>query len=206
MKKIHETLAILHKCYLNIQLVQNAIEEHRDKGALQPTHHFTKNLAQYIILESVSFFEEYDNYFTPCHVETEFHERVKAVRKICKAIFRLLYKWKDLKKFRDNIIAHPWRNNGKFVVPLTTKYIVPRTWFEFRLLRDLIGYVHQVVDSEFNIEMDESLLYAESLKEDTKPFFTTKEINKEIVKLLNEVNTIMHKEGKDYKGVVFTYN
>ena len=62
MKRLHESLAILHKCYISINTVWKAIEEHIEKGAFHSVHHFTQNLAQYILLETTSFREEYNKF------------------------------------------------------------------------------------------------------------------------------------------------
>jgi hypothetical protein len=63
MEKIHETLSILHKCHRNIQIVWEASQKHQQSTVIQ-LHHFTYNLAYYLILEAVSFLDEYEKEFT----------------------------------------------------------------------------------------------------------------------------------------------
>ena len=95
MKRIHESLFVLHKCNVNIQTVWNAISEHQSKKtALIHKHHYTINLSHYVILETQSFLEEYQKNFTPKHVETEFSERLKVARKLCKPLLKQIAKWK----------------------------------------------------------------------------------------------------------------
>ena len=79
MKKLHESLFILHKCDLNIRTVWDAIKKHQNQGALISLHHFTINLTHYIILETQSFLEEYQKYFVtelshsgyPAHIKLQ---------------------------------------------------------------------------------------------------------------------------------------
>ena len=49
MTKIQETLYILHKCHINIQLVWEESQKYQQKG-LKSVHHFTNNLALRAIL------------------------------------------------------------------------------------------------------------------------------------------------------------
>jgi hypothetical protein len=89
MKKLHESLFILHKCDLNIKTVWSEIFEHKSKRSiLIDKHHYTINLTHYIILETQSFLEEYERYFTDKNIETEFSDRIIVTRKLCKPLFK----------------------------------------------------------------------------------------------------------------------
>lgn len=206
MKKIHETLFILHKCDLNIRTVWAAIFEHQSKkSALIPKHHYTINLSHYIILETQSFLEEYNKYFTPKCVEIEYSERILEARKLCKPLMRQISKWKGLKEFRDNIVAHPWRNNSSVVVPLNAMFDIPRTWNEFQFLKDLVHYIHEILCGEFTLEMNEALLYANSLGENVPPKFTLDQINQEIQLLHKELTEKSDLQNRDYNIQIYTY-
>jgi len=208
MKKIHETLFILHKCDLNINLVWEAIVNHQQKGPLYMLHHFTINLTHYIILESQSFFEEYRKHFTAMFVESEYKDRLEAVRDICKPVFKQINKWKGLESFRDNFIAHPWRNNkNSLVVPLDTRYDIPRTWIEFQFLKDLIHYIHEIIKAEFTLEMNEAMYFGNGLNEDVTPKFTGySDITRETQNLMQEVDKKMAEHNKDYDIQFFYYS
>lgn len=206
MEKIHETLFILHKCDLNIRTVWEAISDHQSKrSALIPKHHYTINLSHYIILETQSFLEEYNKYFTPKRVEKKYSERILVAKKLCKPLVRQISKWKGLKEFRDNIVAHPWRNNSSVVVPLNAMFDIPRTWIEFQFLKDLIHYIHEILYGEFNLEMNEALFYAESLSENVPAKFTLDEINQEILSLYKELTKKSELQVRSYNIQIYTY-
>ncbi|MFT3911443.1 MAG: hypothetical protein QM737_18615 [Ferruginibacter sp.] len=206
MKKIHDSLYILHKCYWNTQVAWKAIDEHQQKGPLFSVHHFTKNLTHYLILETVSFLEEYKKQFIPNKVEEIYKERVIMVRKICKPVFQQIDKWSGLNKFRDNFIAHPWRDEDKLVVPLNKKYQIPRTWIEFRFLKDLVSYMHNIIAAEFKKEMDFALFFGDELNEEVAALFTMDQINEEVKSLFEKSTSLMKEYDKDYDVQFFTYS
>lgn len=207
MKKLHESLFILHKCDLNIRTVWKAIWEHQSKkGPLIAKNHYTINLTHYIILETQSFIEEYQKYFIVKYIEQEFSQRILIARKLCKPLFQQIAKWKGLNNFRDNIIAHPWREKGKFVVALDSKYDIPRTWVEFQFLKDLVHYIHDIIVGEFEIEMNESLYYGEQLSKKVPPKFTIDDINQEIKLLHVKLSKLSEFEVRDYKIQINTYS
>lgn len=206
MKKLHESLFILHKCDLNIRTVWDAINRHQNQGALIPLHHFTINLTHYIILETQSFLEEYEKYFVAKNVEIEFSERVLIARKLCKPLFQQIAKWKGLKDFRDNIIAHPWRNGNKIIIPLNRKFDIPRTWIEFQFLKDLVHYMHEIISGELTIEMNESLFYGNELSEAVPAKFSIDKINEEIKTLHEKLSKNRELKNRNYNIEIFKYS
>jgi hypothetical protein len=58
----------------------------------------------YIIMESLSFMDEFDNYFI--HTEPEYHKRMLDIGKITEPVRIRINRWTDLKRFRNNIVAH----------------------------------------------------------------------------------------------------
>jgi len=198
MKRIHDIIFILHKCDLNIRLVWEAIETHKQTGPLFSRFHFTQNLTHYIILESLSFFEEYNRHFIAKEVEDEYKERVVTVRNICKPIVKQISKWTGLQNFQDNFIAHPWRNKGKLVIPLDSSYDIPRTWIEFQFLKDLIHYIHEIIKSEFSEEMNAAIRLGNSLNENVKPKYSMNDINIKVRSILNQVDKITNDRQRDY--------
>lgn len=115
-------------------------------------------------------------------------------------------KWSDINKFRNNIVAHPWRDEGTLVVPLNKQYKIPRTWIEFRFLKDLISYIHSTIKSEFQVEMGEALFYGNQLSENVSPTLTVAQINNDIAILAENVNKIMNSHSKDYEIKLYTYS
>jgi hypothetical protein len=69
------------------------------------------------------------------------------------------------------------------------------------MLKDLTGYIYEIINQEFKIEMGESLFYAEKLKQDIKPQFTIESSNAEIKEMFAEINVQLQKTGKNYELV-----
>jgi hypothetical protein len=205
MKKIHETIFILHKCYLNVKIVWAAIEKYQQKGPLYSVHHFTNNLTHYLILETVSFLKEYEGYFNAKEMEQEYGDKILIVRKICDPILKRINKWESLNDFRNNIVAHPWRNKKKFVVPLNKKYNIPRTWFEFQYLKDLISYIDMLIQIEFEKEFGEALFYGQNLNENVQTIISMEKANIEVKNMVEEMNVLAKNLGKEYDLKIFYY-
>ena len=206
MKKLFESLYILHKCYLNTKLAWEAIDTHQQKGPLFARYHFTQNLSHYIMLEAISFLDEYNSNFTELKVEKEYHERLRIVKLVCRPIIRQINKWKDLKRFRNNIIAHPWRENGNLIVDMDENYIVPRSWIEIRFLKDLINYVHSIIVEEFSIEFNYSMYYGDALKRNLDPIMDMDTINNSVLSILSQSQELMNKNKRDYNVTFYTYS
>jgi hypothetical protein len=120
MTKLHESLFILFKCSRTVNRVYKALEEHREKGILRSFNHYSHNLAYYVIMESNSFLDEYNKFFIVSNVEPEYMDRVRIVRDVLNPLVKKINNWKDLSLYRDNIVAHGWRDkkNGKrLIVP-----------------------------------------------------------------------------------------
>lgn len=204
MKKIHETLYILHKCNRNIQNVWDACQKHQQEG-INPLNHFTYNLAYYLILEAVSFLDEYEKEFTVGKQEMGMKRRVEDILTIVKPIKQRIEKFWDITPFRNNIIAHRWRKGHVFVVPQDQNYRVPRSWFEYQMLKDLINYIYEIISREFMTEMDEALTYAENLKQNVRPQFDFEIANAEIKKMAFEIENQSKRMGKNYQLKIYTY-
>lgn len=204
-EKIHESLYILHKCFFNTKLAWDAIDEHQQKGPLFKAYHFTQNLGHYIMLETYSFLDEYKR-FNTAKIEEEYFDRVKTVRTICKPIIKQFEKWSGLKDFRNNIIAHPWRDSGKLVVDLDAKYIVPRSWIEIRYMKDLVSYVHNIISEEFKLEFNQALFLGDSLRSTINPVLTFEQINEDLLKIFNESKELMKMHNKEYDVRFYTYS
>src|SRR4029079_14518611 len=150
--KLYESLFILHKCQLNIHRLDNLIG--LSKGIINADHDDALLLTYHINLEAVSYLDEYNVNFLK-NVEPNYSERVRQVRKISAPILKRMNKWKDLEKFRNNIIAHPWRDKGKFIVPNSGTYNVPRSWFEIAVFINLLKYAWSMVRIEFEEELEQ---------------------------------------------------
>ncbi len=200
--RLYESLFILHKCILNISsLLQLILEKIHQEN---PNKDEAMLLAQYLQMESVSFMVEFkENLYQ--YSEKEYSQRISDIQKITKPIFNRINKWKDLNKYRNNIIAHPWRNFGKFVIPNNQAYNVPKSWLEITVLGHYIKYVWAMVGAEFNKEIRDGLVYIQK----TYPYNPVKidfsGLNEEQMKIAAEVDSIRKELGRDYYLKVFLF-
>ena len=107
--KLYESIFILHKCSTAINRLWDLIDR-LDKGDANEKHYAT-SLTYYLILESVSFLEEFNKHLYHI-VEPHHKEQIKKLKKVTSPIITQIHKWGDLKKFRNEIIAHPWRDKN----------------------------------------------------------------------------------------------
>jgi hypothetical protein len=193
--RLYESLFILYKCNLNISNLLELILEkiHQDN----PNEDETMLLAHYLQMESVSFIVEFkENLYQ--YSEKEYRQRVADIQKITKPIFNRINKWKDLNKYRNNIIAHPWRDSGKFVIPNSQSYNVPKSWLEITVLGNYIKYIWAMIGAEFTREIKESLAYMQK----TYPYNPVKidfsGLNEDQMKMAAEVDSIRKELGRNY--------
>ena len=206
MKKIHESLFILSNCHRHIQENWAAIEKYQQKGAVQTRHHFTFNLAYYILLEIDIFFDEYYKTFATGDNEQSVVDRVLIIKEILEPICDRIKGFTDLHDFRNNIVAHPLRRKKQFILPQNKLYTVPRSWFEYQLLTDYVHYMFVIISQEFEVELGEAHFYAEQLKENTHPLHLDYgKVNADTARLLAEVQALTDKHQKNYTVEFITY-
>ena len=203
---LYESLFILYKCNRSINRVWKLLadlnlqkEEDRD---------FEVVLTNFICIEAVSFNDEFDGAFYH-KIEPEYRERMLQIRVITKPIFKRIRKWKDLEKFRNNVVAHPWRNKGdlgKFVVPDPQNYNAPRSRFEYQLLIHLNNYIAGLIKFEFAEHIESMFRYIVDLKPEEKPTADYSGLNDDLYKMADEVNMLCQEHGKKYHMKVILYN
>lgn len=208
LSKLHESLFILFKCRGSIKRLYEAINKHRERGPLYSLHHFTHDLAFYLIMETNSFLIEYDKFFTEGMVEPEYKERVRIVRQVLKPLIKKIKAWKEIPYLRNTVIAHGLRDKTKgsrLVIPYAKDYDVPKSAFEFQLLNDLITFAFNVIEEDFGKEIDDVVFYCyggQNIKKLEKDYSN---INIELEAIITEMNQISQSLGKSYKTTISGY-
>ena len=201
--KLYESLFLFHKFHIALQEQKTQLQL-----VVESKNKFARNhilMTNYIVMESVSFLDEFDqNFYHRC--EEEYKSKVLLIRKTTAPIFKRIKQWKDLKDFRNNIIAHPWRDkNKRFVVPDINKYKVPRNWFQHIVLVNLIGYIYNIIREVFKKEFPLMFKYMESLVPKEKEKTNYKMLTEDHVAMALEVDAIAEKEGFKYDMKVLAY-
>jgi len=158
--RLYESLFILYKCNRTINLIWPIINAHQND--IYRIREIGVVLTNHIKMESISFLDEFKGAFFH-KIEDLYKPRMQDVRQITAPIIKRIKKWKDLEKFRNNIIAHAWRDKGKFVIPDPEVYNIPKSWFEVSILVNLMNYLWQLIEAEFKKELNECLIYVTEL-------------------------------------------
>lgn len=201
------SLFILRKCKMGSVRAFETFRKHKPKD-LARERHFSYDMTFYLILEADNFLEEYRNHFTPSKVEPEYAKRVKEVKEILKPVKKQIDKWKDIHKFRNNIIAHGWRDqntNYKLAVPDLNDYKVPRNEFGFQLLTHLITYMYDLIEGEFKTETHLASVHVANLYKGEPPKEDYSGINDELTKMAEDVYKLCKDRGKGYHLLVNLY-
>jgi hypothetical protein len=207
MKKIHESLFILSKCHSHITENWEAIEKNQPTGAIKSTRHFIYNLAYYIILEIDIFLDEYHKEFASPENENAIRNRAVVIKEILKPVYTRIKSFKSLHEFRNNIVVHPLRRSGAFILPQNKLLTVPRSLFEYQLLTHYIQYMFAIIRQEFELELGEACFFAEAAEENCAPQKADfNQVNADTEKLLAEVKAIADKHQKDFTVEFKTYH
>ena len=140
------------------------------------------------------------------HSEKEYRQRIVDIQKITKPIFNRINKWKDLGKYRNNIIAHPWRDSGKFVEPNNPSYKVPKNWLKIIVLGQYIKYVWAMIGAEFAKEIRESISYMLRTYPVNPSIIDNSDLNEDQIKMAKEVNAIAKELNKNYHLKVMLFD
>lgn len=199
---LYEALFILHKCNQTINRLWRLIENSQRR--IKEVEDFAVLFTYYIKLETVSFLEEFNNGFYH-ETEKQYKQRISEVRKITAPIIRRINKWKDLERFRNNIIAHPWRHKKQFVIPDQNDYNVPRNWFEIGVLVNLNNYVWAMIQAEFDLEIKEAMAFMATKIPPEKPPSDYSQLNQDHLQMADEVEAVCKQLDKKYFLKVLQY-
>lgn len=184
--KLYQSLFILFKCNQTVNKTWELYQENRGNNFL----------LFHMVLEIENFKEEYKGYFN-CKNISEYKKRINQIRYIIKPVFKEINKW-NLRQFRNNIIAHPWRNGGEFISPDSKEYEVPKNDFEFLLIKNYINYIWSLIAAEFEEEFIIANEYMFKISEKPKREKDYSNVNSIQENLVKEVNSRCKKYDKDY--------
>lgn len=151
-----------------------------------------------ILMDICSYLDEYnDNFFQKA--EEQFKGRILEIRKISKPAFKKIKEWKDLKEYRNQMIAHNFRINGNdFSFNMLGQYNAPRTWADLVLLRKNIFMINSVIEAEFNEEMKQINSFIRSFQVKEKKF-NYDNIENDITDVVGEINQLCIANSKTYR-------
>jgi hypothetical protein len=159
-------------------------------------------LSQSSIMNACSFMEEYHKEFG-VKTESEFKDKINITKKICAPYTRAIAKWSDLNGYR-NVIAHTLRDkNGQLILlnPDHDKiYNTPNNPLEWLLLRNCMIGVKNILNIEFNSELEEARDEINAVKYNFKsdPIMSEEALLKTFHAIVNDSESIARSYGKYY--------
>lgn len=203
---LHYNLYIFFKCNATISRIARYVHERLirkemdDEDLIMP-------MINHLILETTCFLDEYHKNFIR-HNDPEVEKRINDIKSICKPIWKKINQWKDISKYRNEIIAHPWYDtHGTFTLPGLPKYNIPRNWVEIILLGHYVQYLYSMIYHEFSVEIEEARSIIHDDFETTNPSPQKYEnLNQETMGLAKEVHELCKKYKKTYFLKVQQYN
>lgn len=185
--KLYKSLFISYKCNQTVNKTWELYQSNKENNFL----------LFHMILELENFKEEYNGYFN-CKNISQYKTQINQIRYIMQPIFKEINRW-NLRQFRNNIVAHPWRNKREFVSPDSEGYKVPKNEFEFLLLKNYLKYIWSLIAAEFKKELKEAqdyMFFISKAPRRRQRDFSSINSNQNII--AKEVNSRCKKYDKDY--------
>lgn len=219
ISNFHSTLFILYESYENLRMLFFEFKKHPQTGIESLSNPFLKNIRDYMIMESASFLEEYEINFleinnrTPIHISTknkrpihriepQYWKQIEDFDKIVSPIFKTLNRWTEIKKYRNNYVAHgsraDWKDGNKLKIAGQEPYDAPRAFYEFQILHDLIHLIFGLMSQEFKAELIDAYFTAKSLKCVMNPKKDNTQIDQELLDMVTAFNVECKLQGKGH--------
>ena len=202
LMKLYESLYIFLRYSQDIRFLFELMidfgyrERKQDEWNLkEKTHYIT--LYNTILMNVCSYLDEYNKHFLS-RAEEEYKQQILSIKKIAKPAFKKVNDWKDLKEYRNNMIAHNFRINGDvFSFNSLGHYNAPRTYRDIALLRKYLMMIQGVIEAEFRDEMSRinPFIKTFSVKEQQINYETIEDDLKGIVQ---EINLLCQENDKPY--------
>jgi hypothetical protein len=202
--RFYDSLFILKRSYENVldmgelmwdyQLTSAEIISQDHKRSV---HYLT--LFNHSLLEVCSFLEEYDKYFHSTS-EEPFKKRIREFRKAASPAMEKVREWKDLRTYRNEMIAHPWRmgEENQLSYKKLLVYDVPKSYMQLQLCRLYLGIIIRLMDLEFEKELIAMSSHIMKMGHDWMPqkgFATPYE---DMEAAIAEINQILQRQQKSY--------
>jgi hypothetical protein len=143
------------------------------------------------ILQVCSFLDEWDK-FTGIKTSSEFDEKIRVIKRVVKPAKQAINKFPDLKRFRNEIIAHNYRDkNNEFTFNRINTYHIPNSNGEMYLILYCLKRMLDVLYANFPEESSTAhqLLLEEFKKKPVvNKVLEEDEINKKIEELEQEID------------------
>lgn len=156
-------------------------------------------LFNHSLLEICSFIEEYDKHFYSTS-EEQFKNRIRDLRKAASPAMKKVHEWKDLRSYRNEMIAHPWRMGAgnQLSYKKLLLYDVPKSYMQLQLCRFYLGIIIRLLDLEFEKELIAMSNYIMKMGHDWVPQKSYDTPFEDMEAAIVEINQILKGLHKNY--------
>lgn len=213
ISNFHSSLYILHACHQKIETLFHDFTNDQLSGPKYYKSPTLLYISRYLIMEAASFLDEYQTHFTytlkakykaPRRlIEKKYRKRVDKLKLILAPVMKQIYRWKDIKTYRNSYVGHtnrgPYKKNrAKLVIDGQEVYNIPRRYWEFQLLRDLFHIAFGVITQEFNKEFVDADFKARTLKPVTGTEKDVNKMNTQLNEMIDKFQKMCKQERKTY--------
>ena len=149
------------------------------------------SLLNYSLIISSSFFDEYNEEFNSARIP-EYANRINRLKKLTKPVLKRLNKWTDFKDYRNQLLAHNLRINGKSIFDNDfgrKDYKIPFTNSESILLANMVKIIMNCIATEFP-DLLQKLDWTENILNKTNFEFREVNVLDEVDEIWEQINLI----------------
>ncbi len=181
----------VHETYRDNEAYLNKIKFKGHYSNLDLAKAISGSMLNYSLIISNSFFDEYNDEFTSLK-HSEYADRINRLKKLTKPVLKRLSKWTNFKEYRNQILAHNLRINGRsiFDCDFSKKdYKIPYTNSEIILLANMVKIIIRCINLEFP-ELLENLDWSENILSKTNFDYSEIDVEKEVIEIWKQINLI----------------
>ncbi len=152
-------------------------------------------IASQILIYTESLRDEYQDHFNLTKAITDVERaKLKEIKILLKPVFKKIGEWKDIKKFRNNVLAHNLRidkgSESIFIGTGLSGYSIPEKPGDFAFLVKCIYLIKKIVHEAFEKEYDLVDREINSEKNSKVPLLPVRDYTREYEDLIKEMSVV----------------
>lgn len=155
LTKIQESILILCTLQALLDEYLKCLTKEKDK----PDSVLFSIISSQIIITSCSYLDEWE--FLGKLIKVEKETRIITLRKITKPVINRINQWKDMRQFRNNMIAHNHRikkeENSLAIFSMSRNLNCPNSFYDYKLLIGCIFISKNILLRIFQNEYNKSI-------------------------------------------------
>jgi hypothetical protein len=150
-------IAIYHLVFIgnSIENTIDAFTNILDKVERQHERTLYASTFSIVLIQTVSFLDEYHNFIRA--TDEELNNTIKAIKKAVKPAVDQINEWKEIRDFRNHVLAHNLRRGKKMTTVFAnglSSYDIPKNSAELVVLQNCISMIKKTFESAFRIKLE----------------------------------------------------